>query len=66
MKYLTGFAMFWWDFIVGDSIALAVGGVAVLLIAAGLVRADQQMVVQLAMPAIVVATLAVSLLRGDA
>ena len=66
MKYVTGFAMFWWDFIVGDSIALAIGGVAVLLIAAGLVRADQQMVVQLAMPAIVVATLAVSLLRGDA
>ncbi|MEI6666194.1 MAG: hypothetical protein WCL53_08605 [Chloroflexota bacterium] len=65
MKYVTGFAMFWWDFIVGDSIALAIGGVAVLLIAAGLVRADQQMVVQLAMPAIVVATLAVSLLRGD-
>lgn len=66
MKYITGFAMFWWDFIVGDSIALAIGGVVVLLIAAGLVRADQQMVVQLAMPAIVVATLAVSLLRGDA
>lgn len=66
MKYITGFAMFWWDFIVGDSIALAIGGVVVLLIAAGLVRADQQMVVQLVMPAIVVATLAVSLLRGDA
>lgn len=66
MKYITGFAMFWWDFIVGDSIALAIGGVVVLLIAAGLVCADQQIIVQLAMPAIVVATLAVSLLRGDA
>ena len=66
MKYITGFAMFWWDFIVGDSIALAIGGIAVLLVAAGLVRADQQLVVQLAMPLIVVATLAVSLLRGDA
>ena len=65
MKYITGFGMFWWDFIVGDSIALAIGGVAVLLIAAGLVRADQQLVVQLAMPLIVIATLAVSLLRGD-
>jgi len=65
MKYITGFGMFWWDFIVGDSIALAIGGVLVLLIAWGLVRADQQMAVQLAMPAIVVATLAVSLLRGD-
>jgi hypothetical protein len=65
VKYITGFGMFWWDFIVGDSIALAIGGVAVLLIAAGLVRADQQLLVQLAMPAIVVATLAVSLLRGD-
>ena len=65
MKYVTGFAMFWWDFIVGDSIALAIGGLAVLLIAAGLVRVDQQMAVQLVMPAIVVATLAVSLLRGD-
>ncbi|MEI6665097.1 MAG: hypothetical protein WCL53_02975 [Chloroflexota bacterium] len=65
MKYITGFAMFWWDFIVGDSIALAIGGLAVLLVAAGLVRADQQMAVQLAMPLIVIATLAVSLLRGD-
>ncbi len=65
MRYLTGFAMFWWDFIVGDSIALAIGGVVVLLVAAGLVRADQQLLVQLAMPAVVVATLAVSLLRGD-
>jgi len=66
MKYITGFAMFWWDFIVGDSIALAIGGIAVLLIAFGLVRADQQMAVQLAMPLIVIATLAVSLLREDA
>ena len=65
MKYVTGFAMFWWDFIVGDSIALAIGGVAVLLVAAGLGRAAQQMVVRLARPALVVATLAVSLLRGD-
>ncbi|MEI6666383.1 MAG: hypothetical protein WCL53_09585 [Chloroflexota bacterium] len=65
MKYITGFAMFWWDFIVGDSIALAIGGIAVLLIAFGLVRADQQMAVQLAMPLIVIATLAVSLLRED-
>ena len=65
MKYITGCAMFWWDFVVGDSIALAIGGLAVLLVAAGLVRADQQMAVQLAMPLIVIATLAVSLLRGD-
>ena len=25
MKYVWNFCLFWWDFVVGDSIALAVG-----------------------------------------
>ena len=32
MKYVTGFFQFWYDFIVGDSVLLAIGGVLVLLL----------------------------------
>ena len=30
MKFLKGFGYFWYDFIVGDSIVLAIGGVGAL------------------------------------
>ncbi len=30
MKYLVGVGRFWYDFIVGDSVVLAIGGVALL------------------------------------
>ena len=63
MKYVTGFAAFWWDFIVGDSIVLALGGVGVLVVGALLVRAGSGSLAEVALPAIVIATLVGSLAR---
>ena len=61
MKYLTGFGAFWYDFIVGDSIALAIGGTAVLIVGALLVHFDMRNVAEFVLPTIVLGTLAVSL-----
>jgi len=63
MKYITGFAAFWWDFIVGDSIVLALGGVGVLVLGAVLVRTGHPGIAEFGLPGIVVATLVGSLLR---
>ena len=61
MRYIIGFGRFWYDFIVGDSAVLAVGGVAVLLVGWGLARADYAMLAEFVQPALVLGTLAVSL-----
>jgi hypothetical protein len=61
MKYLVHFGRFWYDFIVGDSVVLAIGGVAVLLFGALLVWAGAGSLAQVLLPVGVVATLAVSL-----
>ena len=61
MKYITGFGAFWYDFIVGDSIALAIGGAAVLIVGAVLVQLGMRSVAEFALPTIVLGTLAVSL-----
>jgi hypothetical protein len=65
VKYVVGFGRFWYDFIVGDSIALAIGGATVLVVGALLVRSGAGPLAELALPAIVVATLAVSLRGGS-
>jgi hypothetical protein len=36
MKYIVAFGLFWWDFIVGDSMLLAIGSI-VTIVAAWLV-----------------------------
>jgi hypothetical protein len=61
MKWLTAFGRFWWDFIVGDSVILAVGGATVLILGAILVEAGADTLVQVALPLAVAATLALSL-----
>ena len=61
MKYITGFGAFWYDFIVGDSVVLAIGGAAVLASGAVLVHWDMHTAAELALPAIVIGTLGVSL-----
>jgi hypothetical protein len=61
MNYLVGFGRFWYDFIVGDSVVLAIGGVAVLAIGALLVSAGMNALAEIALPTTVVLTLAASL-----
>jgi hypothetical protein len=61
MKYFKGFCMFWWDFLVGDSVVLAIGGIAVLGIGYFMVEADMNVAAQLALPLTAAATIAVSL-----
>ncbi len=61
MKMLFAFGRFWYDFIVGDSAVLAVGGVAVLALAALLARSAEGDLAQVLLPALVVVTLAISL-----
>jgi len=63
MKYVVGFGRFWYDFIVGDSAVLAVGGAAVLIVGAVLARADLTHVAEVVLPVLVAGTLALSL-RG--
>ncbi|MBM4411643.1 MAG: hypothetical protein FJ037_10080 [Chloroflexi bacterium] len=63
MKYIVGFGRFWYDFIVGDSAVLAIGGAAALVVGALLARADLTHVADVALPVLVTGTLAVSL-RG--
>lgn len=40
MKYLRGFVLFWYDFIVGDDWRVAVGVIAALAATAGLAAVD--------------------------
>lgn len=63
MRYLKGFGLFWWDFIVGDSMVLALGVLAV--VAAGYVLASQSGtgLVEVLVPLGVVLTLVFSLPR---
>jgi hypothetical protein len=61
MRWITTLGRFWYDFVVGDSVVLAVGGCAVILFGALLVWAGAGALTQLALPVIVVATLAASL-----
>ena len=63
MKYLAAFGAFWWDFIVGDSIVLAIGGAGVLLGGALLVSIGMGHTAEVLLPAVVIATLAGSLVQ---
>jgi hypothetical protein len=63
MKYIKAFVLFWYDFIVGDSMTLAIGVIVCLLVAAGLSRETGSVAPEIALPAIVVATLVLSLRR---
>lgn len=61
MRWLAVVARFWWDFVVGDSVMLAVGGAAVLGTGAILVAAGAGSLAQVALPVAVTVTLALSL-----
>jgi hypothetical protein len=63
VKYAVAFGRFWYDFIVGDSVLLAVGGVLAVLFAWAMVQFDASPIAEFLIPAIVIATLWVSLPR---
>lgn len=63
MKYIWNFCLFWWDFIVGDSIALAVGGAAALIVAGVLAHNGASTAAEFVLPGAVLATLAAALMR---
>ena len=62
MRYVIGFGKFWYDFMVGDSVILAIGGIGVLVVGAALVRTSMASTAEIVLPAIVVLTLAGSLM----
>jgi hypothetical protein len=59
--WIVGFGRFWYDFIVGDSVVLAIGGAGVLILGALLVWAGAASPAQVVLPLAVAVTLAVSL-----
>lgn len=65
MRWLVALGRFWYDFIVGDSVVLAIGGVAILVAGFVLARVNASVPAQVALPLGVVGVLALSL-RGSA
>jgi hypothetical protein len=61
MKWVVTFGRFWYDFIVGDSVALAIGGISVVAIGALLVWLGFATGAEVLMPFLVVGTLVFSL-----
>lgn len=61
MKYAVGFFAFWWDFIVGDSIILAIGTVVALVSASALAHNGYGLAAEILLPSAVVLTLAAAL-----
>ena len=62
MKFLTNFAHFWYDFIVGDDWTIAVAVVVALLLTGALVQA--QVTAWWLLPVVVLAFLGFSVLRA--
>jgi hypothetical protein len=60
MRYVVGFGRFWYDFIVGDDVTLAIGGVGVIILGAALLRSGFPGAAEVALPLTVIVTLAVS------
>ena len=63
MKYIRAFGLFWWDFIVGDSIVLAAGSVVTIVVAFLLAHSGVSGGAQVVLPAAVLVTLAAALGR---
>ena len=63
MKYVVGFGRFWYDFIVGDSVVLAIGGVALIGLGYGLVEIGAAHVAEVILPVAAIGTIWASLPR---
>jgi len=65
LKWIVGFGQFWWDFIVGDSAVLAIGGVGVLALGYLLVEYGNATLPQFILPLGVFGAVAASLPLRD-
>jgi hypothetical protein len=63
VKHLRAFALFWWDFIVGDSMTLALGAVGVIALAFLFGHSSLGHAGDVLVPAAVIVTLGASLRR---
>lgn len=64
MNYLTAFARFWYDFIVGDDWTIAVAVVVTLVVLKLLTGAGTHIALWWILPLVVIAALAASLVRA--
>jgi hypothetical protein len=64
VRWIVAFGRFWVDFLVGDTPELFVGAVVAIAAAAGLAAAGQHTAAAAVLPVLVVAVLAMSLLRA--
>lgn len=64
MSFLRNFLAFWYDFIVGDDWAVAIGVVVLLAVAGLLAHVNLQTTAWLVMPVGVIVVLAISLRRA--
>ena len=60
-RFLVGFARFWYDFLVGDSLPLALGAIAICVFAIAADRSSIHGAMEFLLPALVLVTLALSL-----
>ncbi len=61
MRYLRAFLLLWYDFLVGDSIVLAIGGVLILALGYLLVQVEAVKAAEIILPLAAVVTIFVSL-----
>jgi hypothetical protein len=61
MKYLAAFGAFWYDFLVGDSIVLAIGGITAVVLGYLVVMAGAAALAEVVLPAVVITTIVLSL-----
>jgi hypothetical protein len=63
VKYVIGFGQFWYDFIVGDSVVLAIGGIGGLFLAYLCVAAGAAALAEIVLPVAIVLTIVFSLVH---
>jgi hypothetical protein len=61
MKYVKGFFLFWYDFLVGDSALLAIGGIAIIVAGYLLVQAHATVGAEVILPVLAIGTIVLSL-----
>ena len=65
LRIIKGFGMFWWDFLVGDTPELFLAALAILgIVALVSLSAHANTAAVVVLPALVIASLGLSVLRG--